>query len=71
MILVPHPATISALTGSKKHCARQFRQAHHHTAEKHDKMIAFTSQMAHIVSTPLSKPDREEHKGYSAGSYRT
>jgi prephenate dehydrogenase len=41
------------------------------TAEKHDKMIAFTSQMAHIVSNAYVKSPRAlEHKGFSAGSYK-
>lgn len=41
------------------------------TAEKHDEMIAFTSQMAHIVSNAFIKsPTAREHKGYSAGSYK-
>ncbi len=41
------------------------------TAEKHDAMIAFTSQMAHIVSNAFIKsPTAREHKGYSAGSYK-
>jgi prephenate dehydrogenase len=41
------------------------------TAEKHDEMIAFTSQMAHIVSNAYIKsPTAREHKGYSAGSYK-
>ena len=40
------------------------------TAEKHDKMIAFTSQMAHLVSNAFIKsPTVFEHKGFSAGSY--
>ena len=40
------------------------------TAEKHDKMIAFTSQMAHLVSNAFIKsPTAFEHKGFSAGSY--
>ena len=39
------------------------------TAEKHDAMIAFTSQMAHLVSNAFIKsPTVLEHKGYSAGS---
>ena len=34
-------------------------------------MIAFTSQMAHIVSNAFIKsPTAREHKGYSAGSYK-
>lgn len=41
------------------------------TAEKHDEMIAFTSQMAHIVSNAYIKsPTASEHKGFSAGSYK-
>lgn len=41
------------------------------TAEKHDKMIAFTSQMPHIVSNGYIKsPTALEHKGFSAGSYK-
>lgn len=41
------------------------------TAEKHDKMIAFTSQMPHILSNAFIKsPTALSHKGFSAGSYR-
>ena len=41
------------------------------TAEKHDAMIAFTSQMAHLVSNAFIKsPTALEHKGFSAGSYK-
>lgn len=41
------------------------------TAEKHDKMIAFTSQMAHLVSNAFIKsPTAKDHKGFSAGSYK-
>lgn len=41
------------------------------TAEKHDKMIAFTSQLAHIVSNAYVKsPTAQDHKGFSAGSYK-
>ena len=41
------------------------------TAEKHDKMIAFTSQMPHILSNGFIKsPTAMEHRGFSAGSYR-
>ena len=41
------------------------------TAEKHDKMIAFTSQMPHILSNAFIKsPTAGSHKGFSAGSYR-
>ncbi len=41
------------------------------TAKKHDEMIAFTSQMAHIVSNAYIKsPSAGGHKGFSAGSYK-
>ncbi len=41
------------------------------TAEEHDKMIAFTSQLAHIVSNAYIKsPTALHHRGFSAGSYR-
>ncbi len=41
------------------------------TAEKHDSMIAFTSQLAHVVSNAYVKsPTAQSHKGFSAGSYK-
>lgn len=41
------------------------------TAEAHDRMIAFTSQMPHILSNAFIKsPTALEHKGFSAGSYK-
>ncbi len=41
------------------------------TAEAHDSMIAFTSQMPHIISNAFIKsPTATNHKGFSAGSYK-
>jgi len=41
------------------------------TAQEHDRMIAFTSQMPHIVSNAYIKsPTALDHKGFSAGSYK-
>ena len=41
------------------------------TAESHDEMIAFTSQLAHVVSNAYVKsPTAKLHHGFSAGSYR-
>ena len=41
------------------------------TAEKHDELIAFTSQMPHIISNAYIKSTTaEKHKGFSAGSYK-
>ena len=40
-------------------------------AVDHDAMIAFTSQMAHLVSSAYIKsPTAGRHKGFSAGSYK-
>lgn len=40
-------------------------------AEDHDKMIAFTSQMPHVLSNAFIKsPTARNHKGFSAGSYK-
>ena len=41
------------------------------TAREHDKRIAFTSQLAHVVSNAYIKsPTARAHDGFSAGSYR-
>ncbi|MBR3317292.1 MAG: prephenate dehydrogenase/arogenate dehydrogenase family protein [Atopobiaceae bacterium] len=41
------------------------------TAEHHDEVIAFTSQLAHVVSNAYVKsPSAQVHKGFSAGSYK-
>ena len=41
------------------------------SAEEHDRIIAFTSQLAHVVSNAYVKsPHAQVHKGFSAGSYR-
>ena len=41
------------------------------TAEDHDRIIAFTSQMPHIISNAFIKsPTARSHKGFSAGSYK-
>ncbi|MBO5938398.1 MAG: prephenate dehydrogenase [Clostridia bacterium] len=40
-------------------------------AESHDRVIAFTSQLAHVVSNAYVKsPSAKVHKGFSAGSYK-
>ncbi|WP_027400239.1 prephenate dehydrogenase [Anaerovorax odorimutans] len=39
--------------------------------KEHDKIIAFTSQLAHVVSSAYIKsPTAEKHNGFSAGSYK-
>lgn len=41
------------------------------TAEDHDEKIAFTSQLAHVVSNAYIKsPTALQHRGFSAGSYK-
>ena len=41
------------------------------TAAEHDRVIAFTSQLAHVVSNAYVKsPTAQVHHGFSAGSYR-
>lgn len=41
------------------------------TPDEHDKIIAFTSQLAHVVSNAYVKsPSALIHKGFSAGSYK-
>lgn len=40
-------------------------------AAEHDRRIAFTSQLAHVVSNAYVKsPTAQAHRGFSAGSYR-
>ena len=41
------------------------------TPEEHDRRIAFTSQLAHVVSNAYIKsPTAQRHEGFSAGSYK-
>lgn len=47
-----------------------FKMVRFCTPEAHDRMIAYTSQLAHIVSGAYVKnPLAAEHKGFSAGSF--
>lgn len=48
-----------------------FRGAVVTTPENHDRMIAYTSQLAHVLSNAYVKsPCSKEHTGYSAGSFK-
>ncbi len=41
------------------------------TPEEHDKMIAFTSQIPHVIANAyVQSPQCLKHRGFSAGSYR-
>ena len=73
MILVPEdgldPAVLSRAEAAFAPC--QFGNITICSAEKHDEMIAFTSELAHIVSNAYVKsPTARQHNGFSAGSYR-
>lgn len=73
MILVPPKnADIAALDTLKKWFEKiGFTVIKTTTAEDHDKKIAYTSQLAHVVSNAYVKsPEAEVHRGFSAGSYQ-
>ena len=41
------------------------------TADEHDRIIAFTSQLAHVVSSAYVKsPEAQKQRGFSAGSFK-
>lgn len=49
----------------------QFKRYIVATADFHDRMIAYTSQMCHVLSNAFVKsPSARYHRGYSAGSFR-
>lgn len=73
MVLVPpvydNIALLDRVKKAFKPC--QFGSFSVTTASEHDRLIAFTSQMAHIVSNAYIKsPTALHHNGFSAGSYR-
>ena len=73
MILVPRKQEDLFLVSRLSELLREtgFRSVTITTAEKHDEMIAFTSQLAHVVSNAYIKsPTAAEHLSFSAGSYR-
>lgn len=72
MILVPVKAEISRIAWLKEYSlSLGFGSVVITTAEKHDEIIAFTSQLAHLVSSSYIKSDRAtEYMGFSAGSFR-
>lgn len=71
MIFVPVKADIFVLDKIKLFfISLGFSEAVITTAENHDRMIAFTSQLCHVVSNAFIKSKTaREHFGYSAGSY--
>lgn len=72
MILVPPRSDIRLFQRVKELLAPAgFGSLTFTTAEEHDEIIAYTSQMCHIVSNAFVKsPTAEKHRGFSAGSYR-
>ena len=73
MVLVPHRFDDMELLQRVKDALEpcHFGMFSVTTAEDHDRMIAFTSQMPHILSNAFIKsPTALEHKGFSAGSYK-
>lgn len=73
MVLVPErfddPLLLQRAKDALKPCG--FGSYSITTAKDHDEMIAFTSQMPHIVSNAYIKsPTAKGHKGFSAGSYK-
>ena len=58
-------ATIPSTQDKVKELREKQRQ------EEHDRIIAYTSQLAHVVSNAYVKsPNSRVHKGFSAGSYK-
>ena len=72
MILVPVSADLKRIKEVKEFSlSLGFNSVVISTAENHDKIIAFTSQLAHLVSSSYIKsPTASEFMGFSAGSFR-
>lgn len=73
MVLVPpradDPELLERIKTVLEPCG--FKQFSVTSAEEHDRMIAFTSQMPHIISNAFIKsPTAASHNGFSAGSYK-
>ncbi len=73
MVLVPprydDPMLLERVKNALSPCG--FKHFSVTTAKAHDKMIAFTSQMPHIISNGYIKsPTALSHSGFSAGSYK-
>ena len=71
MILIDPPAALLPKLESF-FTALGFRGVQTASAEEHDRKIAYTSQLAHILSSSYVKsPTAMEHEGFSAGSFRS
>ena len=73
MILAPVPGTdVETVRRAKEiFLSIGFGRVRFTTPQEHDEMIAFTSQLAHVVSSAYVKtPLAPKHKGFSAGSFK-
>ena len=73
MILTPDDQTDMPLLESLKDFFLDvgFASLTFSTPEEHDRIIAYTSQLAHIVSSAYVKsPEAQRRRGFSAGSFR-
>ena len=72
MIITPTKAPIEKLEQLKQiFNSIGFTNIEVSTPDDHDRKIAFTSQLAHVVSNAYIKsPTAQEHIGFSAGSYK-
>lgn len=73
LILVPLQGTAIEKVDQLSHLAKQigFSQTPVADPDDHDRIIAYTSQLAHVVSSAYVKsPTADDHYGFSAGSYR-
>lgn len=73
MILTPQPNEDLSLMNTVSQFFRSlgFGKLQITTWQEHDRMIAYTSQLAHVVSSAYIKNDLSyKHKGFSAGSFQ-
>ena len=73
MILTPPPGVTIQVLVELKHFFRElgFERVVMTTPEDHDRVIGYTSQLAHVVSSAYVKsPEAMEHHGFSAGSFK-
>ncbi len=73
MILTPPPGTDIQTLAELKHFFRElgFARVVLTTPEEHDRVISYTSQLAHVVSSAYVKsPEAMKQHGFSAGSFR-
>ena len=73
MIVTPDPDTPVEILETLKNFFTDigFGKLTFSTPEEHDRIIAFTSQLAHIVSSAYVKsPEAQRRRGFSAGSFR-